>query len=215
MPQVVETTVYEIDELPDAAKEKARAWYREQGFDEHIQDATIDDFIKICELIGVEIETRPVRTLGGKFRDEARIRYTASDSQSDGAAFSGTYQYAPEATKAIKAHAPKDAELHAISMRLDSAQRANFYGLTAVIKDQSRNPHANNMTIEVERDNHNNLDPAPGTAETVDDALRDLARWLFKQLYTDYEYQQSDRFIDGSLKANEFKFTENGRRFRA
>ena len=28
MPEIIETTVYRLDELSDAAKEKARAWYR-------------------------------------------------------------------------------------------------------------------------------------------------------------------------------------------
>ena len=31
MPDVIETTVYRLDELPDAAKDMARAWYREGG----------------------------------------------------------------------------------------------------------------------------------------------------------------------------------------
>ena len=32
MPEIIETTVYRLDELSDAAKDKARAWYREGGF---------------------------------------------------------------------------------------------------------------------------------------------------------------------------------------
>ena len=33
MPQVIEITVYTIEELPDAAKEAARGWYRETCLD--------------------------------------------------------------------------------------------------------------------------------------------------------------------------------------
>ena len=33
MPDVIETTVYRLDELSEAAKDNARAWYREGGFD--------------------------------------------------------------------------------------------------------------------------------------------------------------------------------------
>lgn len=33
MPEIIETTVYRLGELSDAAKDKARAWYREGGFD--------------------------------------------------------------------------------------------------------------------------------------------------------------------------------------
>ena len=31
MPEVICTTVYQFAELPEAAKEKARSWYRELG----------------------------------------------------------------------------------------------------------------------------------------------------------------------------------------
>lgn len=33
MPEIIETTVYRLDELSDAVKEKARAWYRQAAFD--------------------------------------------------------------------------------------------------------------------------------------------------------------------------------------
>lgn len=33
MSEVIEITVYCLDELSEAAKEKARDWYREGGFD--------------------------------------------------------------------------------------------------------------------------------------------------------------------------------------
>ena len=33
MPEIIETTVYQLGELSDAAKDIARAWYREGGFD--------------------------------------------------------------------------------------------------------------------------------------------------------------------------------------
>ena len=33
MPEVISTTVYRIHELPEGAKDRARAWYRDGGFD--------------------------------------------------------------------------------------------------------------------------------------------------------------------------------------
>lgn len=33
MPEIIETIVYRLDELSDAAKGAARQWYREGGFD--------------------------------------------------------------------------------------------------------------------------------------------------------------------------------------
>jgi hypothetical protein len=47
----------------------------------------------------------------------------------------------------------------------------------------------------------------------VIEALRDLARWLYRQLERDYEYQSSDERIDEAIAANAYTFTETGRRF--
>lgn len=40
MPEVIETTVYRLAELSDEAKDEARAWYREGGFDYDWYDPT-------------------------------------------------------------------------------------------------------------------------------------------------------------------------------
>ena len=53
MPEVICTTVYQFPELSDAAKEKARSWYREAAFHEDWWDAVYDDFERICEILGV------------------------------------------------------------------------------------------------------------------------------------------------------------------
>ncbi len=41
MPEIIETTLYRLNELSDAAKDKARAWYREGGFDYDWYDASM------------------------------------------------------------------------------------------------------------------------------------------------------------------------------
>ena len=73
-------------------------------------------------------------------------------SQGDGASFFGTYCHARGACKAIRAHAPRDDELHRIADELQAAQRGNFWQLTAAIRQQGRYCHEYSMAIEVERD---------------------------------------------------------------
>ena len=68
MPEIIETTVYRLDELSDAAKEKARAWYRQTGFDHDWFEFVYDDFERICAIIGVDLKTVPVRLYGGGTR---------------------------------------------------------------------------------------------------------------------------------------------------
>ncbi len=49
--------------------------------------------------------------------------------------------------------------------------------------------------------------------DIVTEALRDLARWLYRQLEREYEYLTSDEAVDEAIAANEYTFTEAGRRF--
>ena len=57
MPDVTETTVYRLDELSEAAKGKARAWYREGGFDYDWYDAVYEDFRRIADILGISVGT--------------------------------------------------------------------------------------------------------------------------------------------------------------
>lgn len=68
MPEIIETTVYRLDELADDAKDKARAWYREGTFDHDWHDAVYSDFEGICAILGVTLRTNTVRLVGGGSR---------------------------------------------------------------------------------------------------------------------------------------------------
>lgn len=64
MPSIIETTVYSIDELPDAGKEKARGWYREGGLDYDWYDFVYEDFERVCAIFGISLDTVTVRLSG-------------------------------------------------------------------------------------------------------------------------------------------------------
>ena len=55
--------------------------------------------------------------------------------------------------------------------------------------------------------------PAEGSEETVGEALRDLARWLYRQLEAEYDHLTSDEAVDEGIIINEYTFTDGGRRF--
>lgn len=69
------------------------------------------------------------------------------------------------------------------------------------------------MHIAVERDSPTGQDMTDDAEDAVIEALRDLARWLYRQLQQEYEYQTSDSAIDEALATNRFTFTELGHRF--
>ena len=213
MPRIIETTVYGIDELPDEAKEKARAWYRQEGIYDEWYDFVYEDFGRICEILGVTLATTPVWLHGGGTRDKPCIYWSGFSCQGDGASFQGWWSHARGARKAIREHAPKDEELHRIADVLQETAKRNFYQLSATVRHRGRYCHEYCMTIEVERDSPTWHPPTDGAEDTVIEALRDLARWLYRQLEREYEHQTSDETVDEALNANDLTFTAEGKRF--
>ena len=213
MPRIIETTVYTIDELPDAAKENARIWYRDQGLHDEWYDFVYEDFETICGILGITLATTPVRLYGGGTRDKPQIYWGGFGFQGDGASFFGTYCHARGTGKAIRAHAPKDAELHRIADELQAVQRRNFFQINASVAQRGRYCHEYSMAIEVERDSPTWQPMTDGAEETVIEALRDLARWLYRQLRSEYEHQTSDEAVDEIVSINEWTFKADGTRF--
>ena len=133
--------------------------------------------------------------------------------QGDGASFEGSYSYARGAANSIRAHAPRDAELHRIADELQAAQRRNFYQLTGSIRTRGNDCHEYSMAIEIERRSPTWQPITDGAEDTVTEAIRDLARWLYRQLRQEYEHLTSDVAIDEAVAANEWTFTVRGERF--
>jgi len=213
MPEIIETTVYRLAELSDEAKDKARAWYREGGFDYDWYDAVYEDFQHIAVILGIDFKTRTIRLMGGGSRQEPRIWFSGFLSQGDGACFEGYYAYRKNASAEIRAYAPKDAVLHGIADALQAVQRRNFYQLRAEASHRGRYQHEYCMAISVTRDSPTWQDMTVDAEEIVIEALRDLARWLYRQLEREYKYLTSDEMVDETIIANDYTFTGSGRRF--
>jgi hypothetical protein len=213
MPRIVETTVFHLGELSEKARETARAWYREAAVCDDWHECVFEDFEAVCAILGVRLKTRSVRLFGGGTRQKPCIWFTGFASQGDGACFEGAYRFATGARKAIRAHAPEDRELHNIADGLQAIQRRNFYQLHADSNQRGRGCHEYSMSIAVERDSPNNQEMTADAEDTVTEALRDLARWLYRQLEREYDYQIFDAVTDEAILANEYTFTGDGRRF--
>ena len=213
MPEVIETTVYRLNELSDAAKDKARAWYREGGFDYDWYDAVYEDFQRIADILGLNLKTRTVRLMGGGTRQEPCIWFRGFWSQGDGASFECHYSYRKSASAEIAAYAPQDEALHGIADTLQAIQRRNFYQLHAEASLRGHYYHEYCMAISVARDSPTWQDMTEDAEEAVIDALRDLARWLYRQLEREYDGLSSDEAVDETIAANDYTFTESGCRF--
>jgi hypothetical protein len=213
MPEIIETTVYRLNELDETARARARDWYREHALDPDWYECVFEDFERICEILGVRLRTDAVPLMGGGTRRKPRIYFQGFWSQGDGACFEASYRYAKGACARVRAHAPEDEELHRIAGELQSIQRRNFYQLVADVTRRDRYRHEYSMSITVHRDSGSWQDVTAVAEEVVTDALRDLARWLHRQLEREYAYQTSDAVIDETIAANDYTFTQSGRRF--
>lgn len=213
MPEIIETTVYRLDELSDAAKDKARAWYREDGFDHDWFEFVYEDFERVGEILGLRLKTTAVRLHGGGTRQKPRIYFRGFWSQGDGACFETFYSYQKDAPRRIRDYAPQDVELHRIADALQAVQRRNFYQLGAEARHQGHYYHEYCMSISVERDSPTSQDMTADAQEAVIEALRDLARWLYRQLEREYDHLSSDAVVDETIIANDYTFTDTGRRF--
>ena len=200
-----------FNELTQAAKDKARSRYRDGIASDDWHEFIYEDFEIIAALLGIELKTQTIRLYGGGTRQKPCIFFSGFWSQGDGACFEAHYRYKPGAVKAIRQHAPKDSELHEIADTLQFIQRCNFFRITADATHRGHYYHEYSMSIAVDRDG-----PQMVTAEDEErivEALRALARWLYRQLQREYEFQTSNAMIDEAILANDYTFTEEGRRF--
>jgi len=213
MPDIIEIPVYRLNELSGDAKDKARAWYREGGFDHDWYDAVFEDFQRIAEILGLNLKTRTVRLMGGGTRQDPCIWFRGFWSQGDGACFETRYSYRKAAPRRIREYAPQDTELHCIADALQAVQRRNFYQLRAEATHRGHYYHEYCMAISVERGSLTWQDMTADAEDVVIEALRDLARWLYRQLARQYDYLSSDDVVDETIIANGYTFTEAGQRF--
>lgn len=213
MAEIIETTVYSLEELSEEAKTKARDWYRPGAFDDDWYWAVYSDFEQICEILGVALASVPVRLYGGGTRRKPCIWFSGFASQGDGACFEGDYSYARGSARAIRRYAPKDVELHRVADALLASQWSNFFQLGARITHRGRYYHEYSMEIDVERDSPVYQAMTSTAEDDVAEALRDLAHWLYGKLEDEYDYLTSDETVDEAIAANGYSFTEDGERF--
>jgi len=213
MPEILSVTVYQIDDLSAAAREKARCWYRDTLDCFPWWDAVYEDFLRICAIIGVDVATVSRCSAGPSSVCDPCIYFRGFSSQGDGASFEGVYKYARRAAHEIRQYAPRDEALHAIADQLTALQRRNFYQLTARITQRGLYYHEYTMRIDVSRDSSSGQDMTADAEEGITETLRNLARWLYRSLEKEWDYQSSDEAADEAIRANGYTFMADGNRF--
>src|SRR5690348_11309059 len=84
MSRIKQTTVFQFDELSDAAKEKARDWYRTVSADDDFwQEGALDAIAEAGNLLGIEFDRK---------HSKRAIWFSGFWSQGDGASYDGTWR---------------------------------------------------------------------------------------------------------------------------
>jgi hypothetical protein len=213
MVATIETTVYTFDELDDDAKEKARDWYRD-GFDgeTYWAETVVDEAARDIEACGVELDTHRVPLMGGGVRYDPTI-YWSLGGYDAGATFTGRVTLA-EWMRSQKI-AGRYRTLYNAAVGHGVAcwiERNDGYG-------NDTNCHAIRARVEVNDypDDVAACERLDQQAEIVKDMLTDWAQdracELHRSLEAEWEYVNADAQVDDAIRANEYTFTENGKRF--
>ena len=213
MPETVSVTVYALDELTAKAKRRAREWWREGALDHDWYDAVFEDFARIGAILGITFATRRVHLVGGGERHEPAMYFSGFGAQGDGASFEGTLRYAKGAREKIRAYAPTETALHGIADALYAIQRPNFYQLVSTVTQGGHYAHEHTMRCETERESAERRSPSAGAEEDIAEQVRALARWLYAALEREQAYQLSDAHADETIRANGYRFTDDGEIF--
>jgi hypothetical protein len=201
--KTIEVKVYKYSELNDAAKAKAREWFRGVAqHDDFWSECVIDDAKSIAKIMGIEI---------------CDVYFSGFSSQGDGACFTGEYRNAENCAEKVKGYAPQDKELYRIAYGLQALQIANSSGLWADIKHRGRYSHSGCMEIGIEQTavnaSGNYLELSEDVEKDLSKLFRDFADWIYRQLEKEYDYQNSDAELAEGIVSNEYDFLSSGARF--
>jgi hypothetical protein len=196
MPETLEIQAFAYAELSPRAQEKARDWWLSSHDPDN--DWLEGEIETAANLLGIEID---------KQGNRRAIYWRACYTQSDGASFSGSYDYRKGALADIQSDYPKDDALQAIARDLQEAQRKAFYSLGAKIashRDAS-------IRVEVSDGRTRYGDATAEQEEAIKEAMRDFTSWIYRLVRDQYDHETSEESIADCMAANEYRFDERGR----
>lgn len=189
--ETVQREILTFAELDDAAKEAAISkFYKDEMPD---MDSVYSDFIGVSKILGIDIAEK-----NGK----PCLYWSGFWSQGDGASFAGSWSYAKGCVAEIKKYAPTDKKLHEIAARLAKCSGRTFYQATAEITQSGRYSHE--MTMQIDCGIH------CGIESELLECFRDLARWFYSALESEYNYQTSIDAFSELCEANAYEFDAAG-----
>ena len=183
-------------DLDDEAREFAIDQFRQFQSDTYHDWAVdiIDEFVKNCKIIGVEIDSRKVHF---DSRDHGRLDV----------GFDFNYSYVKESCVKIR-KSIYDLEFWAIADSLRNSQRKKFYRVYGYKKSGWTELFTGNH-YECEKDDSDRFYTGP--AGEIEDLFNDLNNWIVTRLQNEWDYLNSHDYIDESLSMFECdRYNEKG-----
>jgi hypothetical protein len=202
--------LYTFDELSDAAKEKARDWYRNASAgDQDFAEYPTDEFADLLMALGFTSSNR------GKERFRPYWNTNPIEAAFDASWHALNVNEFGKLDKLL-ADRPKDVgcksndETHRIAeaLRAIVADWPNAYG-SANSGTRGNNQSAD-FTANSEEYDEVHSASIESAVDKFSELVADLASEFATAVNAEYEYQNSDEYVDDTIRANEYEFTEDG-----
>jgi hypothetical protein len=216
--------IFQYSELSDAAKSKARDWYREASAGDIRWDTDFmyEHFATVAKFCGFDIERRKTRNgEPGRF-----CIYWQLYVQGSGASFDADWRAADVDAEGLKEHAPQDEELTRLAdkfARLASFAVANVREDSdyrrATLKQSGHYYHSHTVSFDFPDAEHcpslewewRNVETSQGRWRAdFKKASRDLMDWMYRTIEEEDMYCNEDGYIAETIEANDYEFTADG-----
>ncbi len=205
--QKVCVEAYRFEELDENAKQAAISELTTGDWD---YEVVFDDAIEMGKLMGIDIDTYQITTMGGYKRDKPSIFFSGFWSQGDGACYECNYSYRSGSVKAIiEACGDSDKELIRIAKGLQDVQKNYFYKLCAKTKHRGHYYHEYCMDVDVFLD-HDPYRQVTTAEKDISELLRDFAKWIYRMLELQYRHCTSEEYVKDMCDANDYLFNKSG-----
>jgi len=207
--ETIQINLYTFEELDEKAKKIALSAYFELSIGYDWWDYIYDDFITICDCLGITV-------------DKNSIAFEGFYSQGDGSGFSAEVDL-PRLLRSLKnkgwrGYAPKlefDFTLPTIDKRvLRLVNNGKIDTNPRIIKRQSCYAVVVDLGVypaeQEARDRSNTYSELDELEKWFNGIAQIINKFLFKSLQQEYEYQTSDEAIAELISANNYHFLADG-----
>jgi hypothetical protein len=196
--KTVEIQIFQFNELSEESKNVAREWYRNGNFDYPWHEGTVDDFKANQKEFNVE-----------------QVYFSGFYSQGDGAMFEYSdisSQYKEQLIDGLKLPEWKKRVLKKYTYISCSGKHSGHY------YHERSCSHSFNIEADNGAQYYPNIERLIDlVAADIEDAIEQnyisIARELYRNLEKEWDELNSDESVDESITANEYEFTENGKRY--